>query len=114
MNTIIGAARICRRAGRILPLPYDEEGRFTVNITTFTRESAVNRQAYDRLRSDIRRDHAGKYVALANGRLIGAAPTFDEAQALVKRLRPVPEYYLVFPADIEPDFELAYDLAGSV
>jgi hypothetical protein len=54
------------------------------------------------------------YVALACGKIIGAAATFDAARALVHQLRPVPEYYLVFPSDAEPDFGLIYDLAGSV
>jgi hypothetical protein len=84
-----------------------------MNVATFTKESALNRQAFDQLRTRIRRENAGQYVALAHGKLLGAAPTFDEASALVKRLVPVPEYYLVFPADMEPDFDLAYDLAGS-
>jgi hypothetical protein len=85
-----------------------------MNLATFTKESALNRQAFQQLRAQIRRDHSGQYVALAHGKILGAAPTFDEARALVNRLSPVPEYYLVFPADIEPDFDLAYDLAGSV
>lgn len=85
-----------------------------MNLATFTRESALNRQAFERMRTDIRRNHAGKYVALANGKLLGAAPTFDEALAIVKALKPAPEYYLVFPADGEPDFDLVYDLAESV
>lgn len=84
-----------------------------MNIATFTAESALNRQAFERMRADICRDYAGKYVALANGKLLGAARTFDEARRLVERLNPVPEYYLVFPAELEPDFDLAYDLAGS-
>jgi hypothetical protein len=85
-----------------------------MDIATFTKESAANRQAYQRLRARIRRDHAGQYVALAHGKLIGAAPTFDGAKALIGSLKPVPAYYLVFPADSEPDFDLVYDLAGSV
>jgi hypothetical protein len=85
-----------------------------MNITTFNKESALNRQAFEMLRSQIRRDYVGKCVALANGKIIGAAPTFDEARALIQLLNPVPEYYLVFPAEVEPDFDLAYDLAWSV
>ena len=81
---------------------------------TFTRESAVNRQAYDALRGRIRREYAGLYVALARGEVVGAATSFDEARALVQRLTPVPEYYLVFPANVEPDFDLVYDLSRSV
>jgi hypothetical protein len=81
---------------------------------TFTRESALNRKAYEEHREQIRRDCAGKYVALARGKLVGAAGTFAAAQALVAQLEVVPEYYLVFPADVEPDFDLVYDLVGSM
>jgi hypothetical protein len=83
-------------------------------MITFTRESELNRRAYEQLRDFIRREYAGNYVALAHGRVIGAANTFDAACALVESLESVPEYYLVFPADVEPDFDLAYDLAGSI
>jgi hypothetical protein len=38
------------------------------------------------------------------------ADTFDEAQAAVQRWQPVPEYALIFPAEMEPAFELASDL----
>jgi hypothetical protein len=82
-----------------------------VDRSTFTRESELNRRAYEPLRESIRRDYAGKYVILAQGRVIGAASTFDAAQALVAQLEVVPDYYLVFPANAEPDFDLVYDLA---
>jgi hypothetical protein len=85
-----------------------------VDMATFTSESTLNRQAYVQLREHIRREHAGQYVALAHGKVIGAASTFDAASALVERLDIVPEYHLVFPANVEPDFDLVYDLAGSV
>jgi hypothetical protein len=83
-------------------------------MATFAKESALNRQAYEQLREQIRRDYAGKHVALAHGKVVGAASTFDAARALVERLDVVPEYYLVFPASVEPDFDLVYDLSGSV
>src|SRR5262249_12883570 len=85
--------------------------RRNVDRTTFTRESELNRRAYEQLREHIRREYAGKYVVLAHGKVIGAASTFEAAQALVARLEVVPEYYLVFPANAEPDFDLIYDLA---
>ena len=85
-----------------------------MDLATFTRDSALNRHAYERARTQIRRDFAGQYVALTQGKVLGAAATFDKAHALVKHLDPVPEYYLVFPAEVEPDFELAYDLAGRI
>lgn len=85
-----------------------------MDIATFTRESELNRQAFESLRAQIRRDFAGKYVVLVHGRILGAATTFDEARSLVAKLEPLPEYYLVFPADGEPNFDLAYDLVGSM
>jgi hypothetical protein len=85
-----------------------------VDRATFARESTLNRQAYGQLREQIQRVYPGQYVALAHGRLAGAAPTFDEANALVQRLEPAPEYYVVFPADAEPDFDLIYDLTERV
>lgn len=85
-----------------------------MDITTFTKESALNRQAYEQLREYIRCEYAGKHVALAHGRVIAAASTFDEARAMVEQLEIVPEYYLVFPANVDPDFDLVYDLSGSV
>ena len=84
-----------------------------MDLGTFTRESTLNRQAYEQLRARIQREYPGQYVALAHGQLVGAAPTFDEARALVQRLKPAPEYYLVFPASVEPNFDLVYDLTES-
>jgi Family of unknown function (DUF5678) len=77
---------------------------------TFDREAALNRKAYEALREQIRREHAGKYVAFAQGRVIAVASTYDEAEKIVDGLRPKPEYCLIFPAELEPSFDLAYDL----
>ena len=85
-----------------------------MDISTFARESALNRGAFEQQRERIQREFAGQYVALAHGEVIGAAKSFDAARGLVERLDPAPEYYLVFPAEIEPDFDLVYDLAGSI
>jgi hypothetical protein len=84
-----------------------------MDMATFTRESALNRDAYERMRSAIRHEFIGRYVAMASGKVIGSAPTFDEARALVENLDPAPEYYTVFYADEEPDFGLIYDLVGA-
>jgi hypothetical protein len=84
-----------------------------MDIATYTRESALNRDAYAQLREHIQDAYAGQYVALANGRVIGAASSFDAARDLVEHLDRVPEYYLVFPAHMEPDFDLIYDLSWS-
>jgi hypothetical protein len=72
---------------------------------TFERELQLNRQAYEKLREQIRRDYAGKYVGIGEGRLIAAATTFENVQAAIEQLQPVPEYFLIFPADEEPPFE---------
>ena len=72
---------------------------------TFERELHLNRQAYGKLRDRIRRDYTGQYVGIAEGRLIAAANTFEEVQAAMDKLQPVPEYFLIFPADEEPPFE---------
>jgi len=83
-----------------------------VDRTTFQRESELNRRAYEQLREPIRNQYAGKYVILAHGKVIDTASTLDAAQALVAQLEVVPDYYLVFPANAEPDFDLVYDLAA--
>ena len=80
-----------------------------MDLATFERESAIHRKVYEGLREQIRREYAGQYVALAQGKLIAVAPTFDEAKAAVLELKPVPEYYLVFPAEMEPLFEPIQD-----
>lgn len=85
-----------------------------MDFSTFTNESAINRQAYEELRESIQREHSGQYVAFAHGKVIGAAISFDAARELITRLDPNPEYFLVFPANMEPDFDLVYDLAWSV
>jgi hypothetical protein len=85
-----------------------------MNMVTYAKEAALNRQAYDNLRVHIQTNFAGKHVALAHGKIIGVASSFDDARALVLQLKPVPEYYLVFPAGSEPSFDLVYDLVGSV
>ena len=76
---------------------------------SFERESAIHRRLYESMRDQIQRQHAGKYVALASGQVI-VAPTYDEARRGVESLQPIPEYYLIFPAEMEPSFDLAYDL----
>jgi hypothetical protein len=80
-----------------------------MDAETIEHEVARNRQAYATLREHIRRDYAGLYVALGEGRILAAAPSYDEALAAVGRLQPVPEYFLVFAADDEPGFEPFYD-----
>ena len=75
---------------------------------TFERETARNRAAYEQLREQIRREHAGRYVALGEGRILASSADYDEVKTAVQQLRPVPEFYLIFPADTEPPFEPYY------
>ena len=75
----------------------------------FERETDLNRRAYEKLRERIRRDYAGQYVGIAEGRLIAAAATYNEVEAAIEKLTPMPEYYLIFPADDEPLFEPYYN-----
>jgi hypothetical protein len=80
-----------------------------VDLKTYQRETVIHRRVYEGLREHLRREHAGKYVALGQGQVIAITNTYDEASAAVNRLHPVPEYYLIFPAEMDPPFELAYD-----
>ena len=73
---------------------------------TFERELQLNRAAYERLREQIRRDNAGQYVGIAEGRFITAAKTYEEVQAAIEQLEPIPEYYLIFLAEEGPVFEV--------
>lgn len=82
-----------------------------MNTTAFAAELAENRAAYVRLRDQIRRAHAGRYVAIARGSVIAVSDSFDEAAAAVDRLHPLPEHFLVFPADDEPIFDLIDDFS---
>lgn len=84
-----------------------------MDMATYTRESELNRRAYETQRESIRRLFVGKYVAIAHGKIVGADESFDRACAMIDTLDPVPEYYVVFPAEDEPNFGLALDLWGA-
>jgi hypothetical protein len=75
---------------------------------TFEREKILNEKAYAHLREQIRREHAGRYVALGLERVLTVADTYDEVKAVVQQLYPGLEFYLIFPADAEPCFEPYY------
>jgi hypothetical protein len=77
--------------------------------TKFEQELQLNRQSYQKLRNQIRRDYEHQYVALAFGKIVAAAPTFDEASAAVSRLQPQPEHFVVFQANDEPIFDEFFD-----
>lgn len=77
--------------------------------TTYERELALNRSAWERIRDDVRRLHGGQYVGIARGELIAASPRYDEVSAAIRRLDPPPEFFLIFDAQDEPDFEVVED-----
>ena len=78
----------------------------TMDQATFEQAMALNRQAYEKLREQIRRDYAAQYVGIAEGRLIAAAATYNEVKAAIEQLKPTPECYLIFEAEDEPLFEV--------
>jgi hypothetical protein len=80
-----------------------------MDLATFERETAIHRQVYAAIRDRVRRgEYAGKYLALAGGRHL-VSSTYDEAKAAVEKLEPVPEYFLIFPAEMDPPFELSWE-----
>lgn len=76
-----------------------------MNSTQFDAELEVNRQAYERLRDQIRRDHAGKYVGMAFGRIVAVDSNYDVVVAQMDSMAPMPACALVFAADDDPLFD---------
>lgn len=70
----------------------------------FEAAQARDMAAWEKLRDDVRTQHAGKYVGLAQGRIVAASPSFDDVVAALERLHPKPAHMLVFPAEEEPPF----------
>ncbi len=68
---------------------------------TYESDAALNRKAYEALREQIKKEYAGQYAAIAHGKLIAVAGTYDKALAAVQELQPGPEHFLVFGADDE-------------
>lgn len=68
-------------------------------------EIAANRQAYEQLKEQLQGECAGKYVALAFGRLVGTAETYGDAIALIQQLEPAPKSFEIFLGDQEPLFD---------
>lgn len=81
---------------------------------TFSTELARNRLAYEKCQGEIRKAPAGRYAAIAQGRLITIADSFDGASAAVERLSPTPAHFLVFPVDEEPAFDLIDDFSQGI
>jgi hypothetical protein len=71
----------------------------------FDRQLEENRRAYAALREEIRAKYAGRFVALAFGRVAADGATVREVMAAVERLVPRPLHVEVFPAEAEPLFD---------
>jgi hypothetical protein len=90
-------------------VPGDTPKVTTMSQTTFEQDISRNRDAFASLRDEIRRRQAGQYVALADGKLQAAAPSYDEALAALQRLPSMPKCYFIFEADDEPIFDVFTD-----
>ncbi len=76
---------------------------------SISRERVVNRKAYQDVRDQLRRDHPGKYAAIAGGRLLTVADTFDEALAAVDQFEPCAEHFFVFGTEDDDALDPVYD-----
>jgi hypothetical protein len=71
----------------------------------FDAELEANRRAFQELREQIRRDHAGKYVGMAFGRIVAVDREYDTVVAMVDSMKPAPACSLVFAAEDDPLFD---------
>lgn len=67
-------------------------------MSTFEEERERDFAAYEAMKQEILANHRGEYIAIAGGRLVKIAPTFDEAWDAVKGHR----HALVFRGGSEP------------
>jgi hypothetical protein len=82
-----------------------------MNSTKYDEEYLLNRRAYQELKDTIRRDYAGQLVALAFGRVVAVGPDHETISAALGRLDPMPEHYVVFPADVEDPLDAVESLS---
>lgn len=75
----------------------------------FAEQIELDRVAFAVLRDEIRREYAGRYVVLAEGKVLATAPSYDEAQAALQRRPAVPKCYFIFEAESEPIFDVVTD-----
>jgi hypothetical protein len=87
----------------------DEYPREITDPDRYEQELVVDREFYETHKAQIRRDYGQQYVAIAFGRLVAVAPTFDEASAEIFKLTPRPEHFQVFQADDVPVFDTFLD-----
>jgi hypothetical protein len=77
-------------------------------MTKYEKEKEQNLIAYKQLRTEILQKHKGKYVAIAKGKLVAVAPTFDEAVEASQKAVPDFLHRFVFQAGYEPITEALY------
>jgi hypothetical protein len=86
--------------------PEDRREEWEVtDLEAFAREEAQNREAWERLGQVLRREHAGKYIAMARGQVVKVTGDYWDADQALRQLVPLPQHPLVFPADTGPIFE---------
>lgn len=73
-------------------------------MSTFEEERERDLAAYERLKEEIVTNYLGQYVAIADGRLVLASESFDEAYDAVKNYR----HALVFQAGTQPHTGIVY------
>ena len=81
------------------------EGRI-MSEELFNKEMEENKRAWEKLRDWVPRDYAGQIVALAFGRIVASGSRVDQVNAAVEALDPKPAFYEVFPAEVEPLFDV--------
>jgi hypothetical protein len=73
--------------------------------TQFECELDQNKRAWALLRDQVRKDHAGQFVALAFGRIVAADTRVDRLTATIEAMDPKPAHFEIFPAEADPLFD---------
>ena len=71
----------------------------------FDRQLEVNRRYYEAHREEIQTRFAGKFVALAIGRVVADGKSSQSVIDAIEQLEPRPLHVEVFPAETEPLFD---------
>ena len=58
-------------------------------------ERSRNEEAYQRLRRNLEREYHGQFVVIAQGKLVAAGPTLEEALAQAESIAPQASHRLV-------------------
>lgn len=85
-----------------------------MTATQFEHELDQNKQAWNTLRAQVRREYAGKFVALAFGRIVGSDLRVDRLTAVVESLDPKPVHYEIFPAETDPLFDSVESISSEI